>query len=518
MKDYKKDLNEKNIQPLSDDYIKFIRFAQYQIEKSGVGILAYVCNNGFLDGIIHRQMRKTLLEVFDKIYVLNLHGNSRKKETCPDGSKDENVFDIMQGVSINIFVKTTRSKKPANVFYRDLYGKREAKYDFLSDEMVSINDFSEIAPVAPYYFFAPKDFSHQKKYDEGISIRELFVVGGTGVETKNDMLAICFSRFELMERLTNFRTMSEDELIFQYPKMQKENTEWKRINFLKDAKEGKGEITQIMYRPFDIRFTYYTGKVRGFMCRPRHNVMRHMLRENICLIAKRGLHIKVAPVFISKSISDIRAWSSPGMQGTDYVYPLYTYSDTDNSRQPNFSLPAIEKFANKLKLKFVPEKTDERDTFAPIDVFDYIYAVLHSPSYCNKYQEFLKIDFPKVPYPTDRNAFWQLVELGGRLRQIHLLESDELHTIHINYPISGNNEVTKIKYIEEKVYINDAQYFYNVPKKAWNFYIGGYQPAQKWLKDRCNRILNYDDSKHYEKIINALYCTNKIVQEIDEII
>jgi predicted helicase len=205
LEDYRKNLNEKNIQPLSDDYIKFIRFGQYQIKKSGEGILAYICNNGFLDGIIYRQMRKSLSEAFDKIYVLNLHGNARKKESGPDGSKDENVFDIMQGVSINIFVKTSKSRKPAEVFYRDLYGKREDKYKFLSGDAINICDFQKINPTAPYYFFVPKDFSGKDEYDKGFGIRELFVTNSCGIITHNDSLAIHYSRSELEKCLSDFR-------------------------------------------------------------------------------------------------------------------------------------------------------------------------------------------------------------------------------------------------------------------------------------------------------------------------
>ncbi|MDR2780888.1 MAG: hypothetical protein LBB21_00270 [Holosporaceae bacterium] len=584
LNDYKKDLNEKNIKALSDDYIKFIRFGQYQVEKNGEGILAYVCNNGFLDGIIYRQMRKTLLDVFDKIYVLNLHGNARKKETCADGSKDENVFNVMVGISIVIFIKTNKSKKHADVFYHDLYGTHEKKYDFLSDAGVCVDDFSKLAPVAPHYFFVPKDFSNKDEYDKGFGMRELFITGSIGIKTKNDTLAISYSSSELTRCLSDFRSMPEDELISKYPKMTKESGDWKRKKFLEDAKNDKGKIIPIAYRPFDIRFTYYTGKANGFMCRPCREVMRHMMMENISVIANRGFVPKRASAFISKHVNDIRVWSSPGMSGIDYCFPLYTYSDNYESRQPNFHPQIIEKFAKGLKLKFVPEKINETGTFAPIDVFDYIYAVLHSAKYCEKYREFLKIDFPKVPYPTNQADFWELVAFGGRLRRIHLLESEELDEINtfapidvfdyiyavlhsakycekyseflkidfpkvpyptnqidfwklvklgsrlrrihlleseeldeikVNYPVSGDNVVHKVIYSDNKVYINDSQYFNNVPDIAWNFYIGGYQPAQKWLKDRRGRQLNYDDIEHYQKIINALYLTDKIMKEID---
>jgi predicted helicase len=238
-----------------------------------------------------------------------------------------------------------------------------------------------------------------------------------------------------------------------------------------------------------------------------------MLKENVALLSERTINQKygIGAAFVCNSISDRHATGA-----SSYFAPLYLYSDTDDTRSPNFSLPIIEKFANRLKLQFTHEKTNEPNTFAPIDTLNYIYAVLHSPKYCEKYLEFLKIDFPKVPYPTKRNDFWHLVKFGGRLRRIHLLESEEIDTIKICYPIVGDNFVHKIKYSNDRVYINDTQYFDNVPEIAWVAYIGGYQPAQKWLKDRRSRCLDYDDIVHYGKIINALYLTDRIMQEIDE--
>jgi predicted helicase len=158
-----------------------------------------------------------------------------------------------------------------------------------------------------------------------------------------------------------------------------------------------------------------------------------------------------------------------------------------------------------------------KDTFAPLDILDYIYAVLHSPTYREKYKEFLKIDFPRVPFPKDVNSFWKLVKLGGEIRQIHLLESPAVEKYITQYPEDGNNVVVKPKYENGKVYINDTQYFDNVPQTAWDFYIGGYQPAQKWLKDRKDRKLEFDDILHYQKIIVAITETDRIMKEINKI-
>ena len=185
----------------------------------------------------------------------------------------------------------------------------------------------------------------------------------------------------------------------------------------------------------------------------------------------------------------------------------------------------IKQIADKLGLTFTNEKETTENTFAPIDILDYIYAVLHSPTYREKYKEFLKIDFPRVPYPKDKDTFWQLVKLGGEIRQIHLLESPTVEQYITQYPEDGDKIVTKPKFVNSlegldvvgKVYINDTQYFDNVPQIAWDFYIGGYQPAQKWLKDRKDRKLEFDDILNYQKIIVALAETDRLMKEIDKI-
>ncbi|GHU21568.1 hypothetical protein FACS189472_14290 [Alphaproteobacteria bacterium] len=517
---YKKDLNERNIQPLSDDYIKFIRFGEHHVEKSGAGILAYISNNSFLDGVIHRQMRKSLLETFDEIYIVDLHGNSRKKESCPDGSKDENVFDIMQGVSINIFIKKSKDRELANVYHVDLYGRRKEKYAGLLDGDLESMGFKKIAYESPYYFFVPKDFVEKDEYNKGFGIKDLFALNSSGIQTARDELTIKNTEEEVQKTIFDFADLATKEAREKY-ELKNDGRDWTILQTqqdLKNSKLNKNLIQPICYRPFDVRFTYYTGKTKGFHSRPGKKIMMHMLNgENLALITSRTVYgnynwqdILVTNSIVEYGIMATRVGNSAPM------FPLYLYSDHDSSRTPNFQQEAIDKFADGLKLKFVPEKTDEANTFAPLDVLDYIYAVLHSPKYRKKYREFLKIDFPKVPYPTDAKKFWQLVELGGKLRRIHLLERDNLRILKINFPESGDNVVNKVKYLDNKVYINATQYFGYVPEIAWNFYIGGYQPAQKWLKDRKGRSLNSDDIRHYQKIINALYLTDKIMREIDE--
>jgi len=458
--DYKKDMDERNIQPLSDDYIKFIRFAEHFIENNKSGIVAMITNNSFIDGIIHRQMRKHLLETFDDIYILDLHGNSKKKEKSPDGSKDENVFDIMQGVSINIFVKRGKEKTHlGNVYHSELYGLRDDKFKSLNKSDIHNIKWNKLNYSIPYYFFIPKDFEIIQEFEEGFKINELFKINTSGVKTHDDKNHVSFSQFT-------------------------ENNK------------------SYLYRPFDVKYIEYDFKK---IVRHRYSVMKYMLKDNIALITCRNQNFSTLGL-ITKNLSDIRAFSCPGSIGTDYVLPLYLYAD-DGTKVPN------------LKKEIVTEIEKTVGKTSPENILDYIYAVLHSPAYREKYKEFLKIDFPRVPYPKNKNTFKKLVAFGAELRSLHLLESPKLNRFITSYPIEGTDTVEKISFEKtspEKgnVYINQTQYFGSVPEIAWNFYIGGYQPAQKWLKDRKGRTLTNQDIEHYQKIIIALSETARIMNDI----
>lgn len=494
MEVYKQDLNERNIQPLSDDYIKFIRMGESFIEKNNEGILAYISNNSFLDGVIHRQMRKHLMQTFDKIYVLDLHGNAKKKETAPDGSKDENVFNIQQGVSINIFVKTGKKKpdEPAKVYHTELFGEREKKYEYLNGNDLLTAGYKELTPTEPYYFFVPKDFSVQEEYDKGIDLNKLFVINKVGIATGRDSLYINSSRDKLIRDIEEHFNISAD----------------------------KSLVTDYLYRPFDTQYCYYDVKK---IQRARYELMKHLLNNNLSLcITKANRQLSLGYCWISKCIVDRHILDSAG--DTTCCFPLYLYDDSnqtsffDQSRKPNLNMDIVRELEQKLNLTFTPEKEAKAGTFAPIDILDYIYGVLHSDKYRTKYKEFLKIDFPRIPYPQNADYFFKIAELGKQLREIHLLESPIVNEFVTSYPVGGDNEVVKPEYKNNKVYINKTQYFDNVPEIAWDFYIGGYQPAQKWLKDRKGRILNYEDVIHYQKIIKALLETHTIMQHIDEVI
>lgn len=522
VKAYKKDNNSVPIRDtkwVNNDYVKFIRYAEHFIEKNNSGIVAYITSNSFLDSKTFRGMRYHLLETFNKIFIINLHGYKKGEitENSPDGLGDENVFDIQEGVSINIFVKNNNKKQLADVFYNDLYGNRIYKYDYLVEKSLRHIDFIKLNTVKPYYFFVPKDFSDASEYDESFKVSDLFMIKGVGICSKRDSIAYQDKKDTLLNVLSDFKNLSEDEIKIKY-KVKKESQDSKIIYAKRNVIDfgiKENYICRGLYRPFDFKYTYLTNS-KGFLARPVYQIMKHFKDDNVGLILNSSVkNNEVNHFFITNKITDLHVLETAHASAN--VFPLYLYEDLDNSRHPNFDSEIIKKFADGLKLKFTEEKTDEKDTFAPIDVLDYIYAVLHSPKYRETYKEFLKIDFPKVSYPIDKAKFWKLVDLGSQIRKIHLLESDKLSTLSIGYPISGDNIVTKLSYSEGKVYINDTQYFDNVPEVAWNFYIGGYQPAQKWLKDRKDKELSYDDIKHYAKIINALYLTNQLMQQIDKV-
>lgn len=541
LNDYKKDLNERKIN-LDDDYIKFIKYGQYYIDKNGEGILAYISNNSFIDGITHRQMRKNLLETFNKIYILDLHGNAKKKEVCPDGSADQNVFDIMQGVSINIFIKTAnkKSNELGQVFHSDLYGKRDVKYPFLNDNSISTIKWTSINNKKPYYFFVPKNFELEDKYRKGFKINELFRVNSNGIETKCDALSIQFSKQKLQTVIEDFENKTIEDLKATYPE-KKDSSGWTFAKAKDSILTDKFQQVKINYRPFDERETIITKKSGGFIGRSRFEVMQHFLKSNIGLIIPRQTTQDYRHNFITNKIIEGNFTASAKLFGTGCVFPLYLYLENEGQqtiestteRKPNLNPEIVSVIADKLNSTFTNEKEETKNTFAPIDILDYIYAVLHSPTYREKYKEFLKIDFPRLPYPKNQNTFWKLVKLGKEVRKIHLLESNKVEKYITSYEMveDAENEhnviTTKIgkkdwEIIDTekqlgRIWINESKYFNNVPLTAWEFYIGGYQPAQKWLKDRKERELKFEDILHYQKIIVALSETDRLMKEIDKI-
>ena len=511
--DYKQNLNERNIQPLSDDYIKFIRLAQFFVEKNGEGIVGFITNNSFLDGIIHREMRRRLLMAFDEIFILNLHGNSRIKETAPDGSKDENVFDIMPGVSINIFVKT--GKKQADslgaILYKELYGTRKFKYETLSNQDFNCEDYMEIVPQEPHFFFTPKDFSIFETYHQGFGLTELFNVSVSGIKTHKDSLDIRENEKDAEELLSDAKTLTEEVFRSKY-NIGKDSRDWTVANALEDVRTHNVFVAECTYRPFDKKFLVYGGASNGIVAWPRYHLMHHLLNpQNLgIIVGRQGQVVGEQPwnlVFITNHISDVNVF----YRGGGVAIPLYLDNTgeagsifSENELVPNFNPTIYNKVCEAAGFSPTPEQ-----------VAAYIYAALHSPRYRERYKEFLKIDFPRVPYPASGDAFRRLALLGQRLIDLHLMRHAEAWQPAATYPVDGSHTVDAPRWDGGKVWINDQQYFDNVPERAWQFFIGGYQPAQKWLKDRKGRALSLEDLNHYRRIVHAIDATIDTMAQID---
>ncbi|MDR2905441.1 MAG: N-6 DNA methylase [Helicobacteraceae bacterium] len=500
-------LQEKSLKWINDDYVKFIRMAESLIERTGYGIIAFINNHGFLDNPTFRGMRYHLAKTFDKIYILNLHGNSLRKEQTPSGYRDENIFDIMVGVSINIFVKTsTHSDNLAEVLYSDLYGTRNYKYDWLFRNNINNQNFIKLKLESPYYFFVKKDAGSQKEYKKGFAISDLFKEKNIGIMTKRDSLTVHFTEEEIKRVYEDMKNLTEKDIKRKY-NIPDDTRDWILKKAQSDIRKNdpKLKINKIHYRPFDFRFTLYTGRVKGFMAYPCYGIMKYMFRPNIALVSARQLAGKQHFIlFATDTIIDKGAVANSAY----VIFPLYTYTFKDKDfkdKKPNYDENGIIIDHIQRNIRRDPE---------PEEVFDYIYGVLHSPKYREKYEECLKVDFPRVPYPQDAAYFDYFKNFGEKLRKLHLLESEP--KIGTTFSIKGDNKIEVVKREKDRVYINKEQFFGNIPNTAWEFYIGGYQPAQKYLKDRKDRELSYEEIKHYQKIIAVLIETASIMKEIDE--
>jgi predicted helicase len=520
---------------LHDDYVKFIRFGQYFVERNGGGVLAYINNHSFLENPTFRGMRWSLLNAFDEIYILDLHGNSKKKEVSPDGTPDKNVFDIQQGVSINFFVKNGTKKKGSlgRIFYADLWGSRSKKYDFLKTSGFDDVNFEQVDAKAPYYLFVHRDFSGLEEYEKGFSVAKLFETQSMGVTSARDAFAIDFTAEELSARASEFydKNLSTDD--FQRRYSLKENYQWKvEEQRAKSPKFDPRFIQEICYRPFDKRVICYQDNL---VFRARRAVMENIRDGNIALACvKLGRKADAHNYLVTDGITDKSITSS---LDNSNVFPLFVSNTEGGQRRldkkdepsPNFSPDMIDEVRSSLGIPFEINPQTGQEAFGPYDIFDYIYAVLYSPIYREKNKELLRMDFPRIPFPGDRNVFWRLVECGTELRNLHLMKSDKLRSLITNYPIAGDNKVTrkivKKDFVLESpeirtgsVWINDSQYFKGVPHAAWEFSLGGYKPAQKWLKDRVGRTLSRSEITHYQRVVVALMETKYVMTQIDLVI
>jgi len=523
---YKEDVRtERNIQPLSDDYIKFIRFAHWKIEQDGKGIAGMITNNSYLSGLIHRGMRKKLLASFDEIYILNLHGNSRIGEKAPDGSKDENVFDIQQGVSIVLFIKKEKKRKGCRVHYQDVHGLRETKYSYLGKSDFHTTEWKTLTPVEPYHFFVEKDFSFQAEYEQFVPISEIFEQYSFGVTTHRDHFVVAFTKEEIKQRVRTFTSNLPDDLVAQSLDI-RETADFKISAARASAKkiDLKEYIKQYSYRPFDDRYICYAPDL---IDRDRSELMQHIIdKDNLALsLTKRLRDPDWQHVYVSQYITDKTILSS---RDNGYLFPLYLYKEKDKPRKRSFggAIMLFEPEAEygvkrpNLSAEVVERLTKAyKKTPSPEEIFYYIYAVLYSETYRTKYAEFLKIDFPRVPFTKDYKLFRKMAEYGKRLVDLHLLKSGELDSPIARFQGKGDNRVEKPKYDDKakRVYISKEQYFEGISQDAWSYQIGGYQVCDKWLKDRKERILTLDEIQTYCRIVTAILKTMEIQKVIGKV-
>ena len=570
MEAYKKEpggkvrLDERNPKWINDDYVKFIRFAEHMIEKNGEGILGFITNHGYLDNPTFRGMRWHLLDTFDKIYVLDLHGNAKKKEVSPDGSADKNVFDIQQGVAIVIAVKKKakgqKGKALAEVFHSEVWGGREAKYGALWDGNLGALTWNAVQPRSPHFVFIDRNENTESAWLQGFPINSFMGVNSVGVVTSRDALTIDENKEKLWARLSDFAQLDPELLRSKYD-LGADVTDWTVAGAKADVTDSpdRENIRRINYRPFDKRWTYYTGIPNGFHCRPRRTTMAHFFDLNLGLATARSNKNPIPDHFlVSDSITEAKFAESSTQSA---LFPLYLYPEPgclETERRVNFDpkiYAAISEVAGlapsppsggegQTARSDVRERGAERATasvVAPsppspslaapaypsppeggegipdeLRVFDYIYGVLHSLDYRRTYAQFLKIDFPRIPYPASPEIFAHVAEKGGQLRRLHLMEDAAIGATPYPFKGEGAGEVVKPELTDDgRVLINPNQWFEGVPRIAWEFHIGGYQPAQKWLKDRKGRTLSFEDVMHYQKIIKILVETDRIMKEIE---
>ncbi len=551
-----KPLGERNPKWLNDDYVKFIRYAQRINEKAGMGVLSFISNNGYLENPTFRGMRQSLMPTYDKIYLLDLHGSAKKKEKHPDGSKDENVFDIEQGVGIGAFISLPNSET-MQISHKDLFGVRETandsngkigKYQWLAKNEIGTSEWTDFEPQLPFYLLIPQDAILADEFHKGWKATEMMPTNVLGFQTHRDHFAIDLNYDALKKRIKTFRESElSNEQIYQLYNI-KDNRDWQLTNARNAVRindDWEDDLITCAYRPFDNRESCFSTVAMDY---PRRELIDHVARkENLCLgLGRQGIAVGEdiwALIYVSREPVDANMFRRGGIN----VFPLYLYPTQKDklfgvtTRTPNFSDEFIKEFSEKLNLRFEYDNGETEnpniasgnpDIFTPEDVFHYAYAVFHSPTYRSRYAEFLKIDFPRLPLTHDRNLFRKLGKTGAELVALHLLEDVKtpegwnLHTdgsmLIENHDVAAGYPKKELFDTDDegrgKVYINKTAYFKNVSEEVWNFHIGGYQVCHKWLKDRKGRTLSSEDIAHYGKITVSLNETIRLMNSIDEII
>jgi hypothetical protein len=526
-------LNERKLW-LQDDYVKFIRFAQTTLGKAGHGILSYITNHGYLDNPTFRGMRRSLMQTFPRVRLLDLHGNAKKKERSPDGLEDKNVFDILQGVAIALDSLAPLHGSQATSFVRhsELWGSRESKYDWLSHNSAASTVWNELTPDSPFYFFKPHNTACRSEYDEGWKLTDIFPINGVGVVTARDSLTINFNADDLWQRVKDFASLPAEKAREKY-ELGKDARDWRVETAQADVRNSgpaRQRLASILYRPFDFRFTYYTGNSRGFYASPCEKVMSQMLVGwNRALAAARSVEIgRYEHVFCT---SRIIGHHSVSLKEVNYLFPLYITHAKGAARsllrehdgaRPNLAPSFLKAFSEKLKLRQTGQHGLPSGV-SPDELMNYVYAVLYSASYRHRYSEFLRRDFPRVPLTSSLQLFRSLAQFGSELVAVHLLEAPALEKPNTEFLGKlPTQPLEKITYSHNTVWLNKGQSvgLRRVPEAVWNFHVGGYQICYKWLDDRrkAGRYLNAEEVAHYQKIVTALAETVRLMTEIDAVI
>jgi predicted helicase len=489
-----KPLGERNPKWLNDDYVKFIRFAQLKMDEVPEGVVGIITNHSWLDNPTFRGMRQSLMRSFEQIYVFDLHGNAKKKERAPDGSKDENVFDIEQGVAISVFVK--RPGLERGVWRGDLWGKRLKKYQATADGVLRNLVTTQLNPDSPNYLFLTQDADIRREYENGWAIK-IMPTNSIAIVTGHDSLAYAFSESELRKQIRDFAESDPEKARSKYG-LGRDTADWAVEEVQKDIKMG-GRFVQASYRPFDERFTCYTGRAGGIHVRPRQEVMQHMLSGSIGLSVCRFVTGEWQHAFVMKGLAD-NCLISTKTKERGYVFPI-AVGDREN---------ISSEFRTFLDSRFEYHYTSE-------EIIGYIYAVLHAPTYRARYAEFLRIDFPRVPFAESADDFEVLSGFGWALVQAHLLRELPRRGLAA-YHGKGDHSVEAVRYSSEDqaVAINKTQFFKPVPRAVWDFHIGGYQVLDKYLKSRKGRTLSLDEINHVGAIADSLAFTIEQMARIDQ--
>ena len=528
IEDYKQidgqSLDDKNLKALQADYVKFIRWAQWRIEQNGEGILGYIVNNSFLDSPMFRGMRKSLLDSFNKIYHLNLHGSSRRTEAVPPDQNNENVFDIQQGVSVLLCVKECHNPTPAKVYYSDMWGSREEKYNTLSKTDVQSTGWTKLQPTPFYHLFVPQATDYSTEYETGWKLTDIFQTEQVGIVTGRDGLTIHRTAEGVQETVTDFVSLSVDEARERY-RLPRDSRDW-RVQFaqedLRSHPDSEQHVSSLRYRPFDTRWTYYTGQSAGFHREARYETMRHL--HPLPNLAVCVCSIVTSPVWQHALVTDTiteKCYISNKGSESGHVFPLYLYPDSEGleistERSLNFKPAFLKALSEALELpQMGPFGTPEG--VSPEEILGYIYAILFSPTYRERYYEFLKYDFPRIPLPTDIEYFRKLAALGQDLIHWHLLKDVQGPPRH-RFEGEGDAVVSKVRYAGGHVWINATQHFTDVPEAVWHYEIGAYQVCEKWLRDRKGNPLSHAEVRHYCAILVAIAETLQIMAEIDQVL